>query len=205
MLRVLFHLEPRLWRTRLPRLTWLAAFAQQASAVLLARLSPRERRLVGAAGMTVCGIVLYLLVIDPLWEWYARLGARVAAKERELEELLALRRTYLTLRQEVERTRLMGETYASSFAFLEGVATSTVGREKVAAINPVGRETHNGVSQETVELRLTGVTLREVVELLYKIESAGVALRTVQLSIKEAYKDPYAFDVALTTIVLSPR
>lgn len=205
MLRFPFHLESWQWLARLPRLTWPSLFARQAGAALLARLSPRERRLVGAAGVTVCGMVLYLLVIDPVWEWYARLGARVTAKERELEELLALRRTYLTLRQEVERTRLLSETHASPFAFLEGLATSTVGREKVAAINPAGRETRDGVSRETIELRLKGVTLREVVELLYKIESAGVALRTVQLSIKKAYKDSYAFDVALTNVALNPR
>lgn len=155
--------------------------------------------------MVACGVALYLLVIDPLWEWYDRLHARVAAKERELEEVLALRRTYLMLRQEVERTRVLDETQTSPFAFLEGLATSTVGREKVAALNPTGRETRNGVSRETIELRLKGVTLREVVELLHKIESAGVALRTVQLSIKKSYKDPYAFDVALTHIALIPR
>ncbi|MEW6299854.1 MAG: type II secretion system protein GspM [Thermodesulfobacteriota bacterium] len=200
-----FYHDLRRRLARLPRLTWPPPLARQAIATLLARLSPRERRLVGGAGVTVCGIVLYLLVIDPVWQWHARLSARVAAKERELQELIALRQTYLTLRREVERTRLMSETHASPFAFLEGLATATVGREKVTAINPAGRETRNGVSQETIELRLKGVTLRELVELLYKMESAGVALRTVQISMRKAYKNPYAFDVALTNVALDPR
>lgn len=73
------------------------------------------------------------------------------------------------------------------------------------AINPAGRETRDGVSRETIELRLTGVSLRELVELLYKIESAGAAIRTVQVSIKKAYKDPYAFDVSLTGVALNPH
>lgn len=205
MRKFLFSLEPRSWRARRLRPSRLSLPASQAYATLLARLSPRERRLVGTAGMMACGVALYLLVIDPVWEWYDRLRARVAAKERELKEVLALRHTYLALRQEVERTRVLDQTQTSPFAFLEGLATSTVGREKVAALNPTGRETRNGISQETIELQLKGVTLREVVELLYKIESAGVALRTVRLSIKKSYKDPYAFDVALTYIALAPQ
>ncbi|MCS6924996.1 MAG: type II secretion system protein M [Candidatus Binatia bacterium] len=205
MRKFLFRLEPRSWLAHLPRPPRLSLPASQAYATLLTRLSPRERRLLGAAGMMACGVAAYLLVIDPVWEWHARLRARVAAKERELEEILALRRTYLALRQEVQRTRMLNQMQTSPFAFLEELATSTVGREKVAALTPTGRETHNGVSQETLELRLQGVSLREVVELLHKIESAGIALRTVQLSIKKSYKDPYAFDVALTHTAFTPQ
>ena len=33
----------------------------------------------------------------------------------------------------------------------------TFGRDKLAAINPVGHETYEGVNQETIELKLSGV------------------------------------------------
>lgn len=192
-------------RVRLPQLTMPSWVDLQAVSALLGRLSLRERQCVGVAGLVLGGLLLYVLVIDPLWELHTQLHARVAAKERELEEMVALHQTYQTLRREVERTRLLSETSASPFAFLEGLATGTVGREKVVAINPAGRETRNGMHQETIELRLKGVSLREFVELLYKIESAGIALRTVQVSMKKAYKDPYSFDVALTHVALNPR
>jgi type II secretory pathway component PulM len=192
-------------RVRLPQLTMPSWVDLQAVSALLGRLSLRERQFIGVAGLVLGGLLLYVLVIDPLWELHTQLRARVAAKERELEEMVALHQTYQTLRREVERTRLLSETSASPFAFLEGLATGTVGREKVVAINPAGRETRNGMHQETIELRLKGVSLREFVELLYKIESAGIALRTVQVSMKKAYKDPYSFDVALTHVALNPR
>jgi type II secretory pathway component PulM len=200
-----FHLDLRAVLDRLPRLPRPAWFDRAMVSAVLARLSPRERHLVGAAGVVLGGVLFYGLVVDPLWELHDRLQARVAAKERELKEVIALRQTYRALRKEDDRTRLRSDTNVSPFAFLESLATGTVGREKVAAINPAGRETRNGVNQETIEVRLKGVSLRELVELLHKIESAGMSLRTVQLSIKKTYKDPYSFDVSLTNVALSPR
>lgn len=171
----------------------------------LARLSPRERQLVEAAAVSFGAILLYVLVADPLWEMHTRLRARVAAKERELREVTSLHVMYENLRREVEKARPASGTKVSPFAFLEGLATSTLGRDKLAAINPVGHESRDGMDQETIELKLSGVSLREVVELLYKMDTANATLRCINLSIKKRYKDPYTFDVALTAIALNAR
>lgn len=171
----------------------------------LARLSPRERQFVEVAATSLCVILLYVLMVDPLWETHLRLRARVAAKERELHEVTSLHVTYENLRREVERARPASGTKVSPFVFLEGLATSTLGRDKLAAINPIGHENRDGMDQETIELKLSGVSLREVVELLYKMDTAGATLRCINLSIKKRYKDPYTFDVALTAIALNAR
>lgn len=172
---------------------------------LLARLSPRERSAVGAAAAVFGLTVGYALIIDPLWEMHARLQARIATKEREVREITVLRRTYEALRQEVEGLRLPQGPAPSPFAVLEGLATTTFGRDKLTAINPAGHETHEGVEQETIELKLSGVSLQEVVTLLYKMDTASSMLRCTNLTIKKRYKDPYTFDVALTTIAFTPR
>jgi len=185
---------------RLPQFKGLPGFNLQVVSEWFARFSPREQRLLSIAGVVFGGVLLYLFLIDPLWESYTRLQARVEAKERELSEVSSLRRTYQTLHAEVGRTQTTTDPNFSPIAFLEGLATSTLGRDKVAAINPGERVTNNGVAQEAIELKLGGVSLREVVELLYKIDTTNAALRTVRLSIKKRYKDPYTFDVSLTTL-----
>ncbi|MGH7966020.1 MAG: type II secretion system protein GspM [Candidatus Binatia bacterium] len=195
----------RTLRTRLPGLKGLPGLDLQVMSEWLARFSPRERQFLGVAGIALGGVLVYLLLLDPLWESYTRLQARVAAKERELSEVITLHRTYQTLRAETERTRTTTDPNFSPIAFLEGLATSTLGRDKVAAINPAERATGDGVAQEAIELRLSGVSLRELVELLYKIETTNAALRTVRLSIKKRYKDPYTFDVSLTTLAFTAR
>jgi hypothetical protein len=177
---------------------------------VLARLSSRERVAVGAAALALGVTAGYVMVIEPVWEMHTRLRTRITVKEREVQEVAALGRTYETLRQEVERVRLpqndsSPEATLSPFAVLEGLATTTFGRDKLAAINPVSHETHEGVDQETIELKLSGVTLQEVAALLYKMDAASSTLRCTNLAIKKRYKDPYAFDVTLTAIAFTPR
>lgn len=182
---------------------------------VLARLSSRERLSVGAAALALGVIVGYVFVIDPLWEMHIRLRARVATKEQEVREVAELGRTYETLRHEVDGLRPSQSGLPQSgspqsaalspFAVLEGLATSTFGRDKLAAINPAGHETYEGVNQETIELKLSGVSLQDVVALLYKMDTAGSTLRCTNLTIKKRYKDPYTFDVTLTAIALTPR
>jgi general secretion pathway protein M len=93
----------------------------------------------------------------------------------------------------------------SPFAFLEGLTTSTLGREKLAAINPIGQEERGDRTQETIELKLNGVSLQELVDLLYKIDVSGTAMRCTTLAIKKRYRDPYTYDVTLTAIALNAR
>jgi Type II secretion system (T2SS), protein M len=172
---------------------------------VFARLSSRERLYVGIAALVLGVTVGYVLVIAPLWETHTRLRARIATKEREVLAVAELGRTYEALRREVEQLRPPQNAALSPFAVLEGLATNTFGRDKLAAINPVGHKTYEGVDQETIELKLSGVALQEVVALLYKMDAAGSTLRCTNLTIKKRYKDPYTFDVTLTAIAFTPR
>jgi type II secretory pathway component PulM len=172
---------------------------------VFARLSSRERFAVGAVTLALGVTFGYVFVIDPLWEMHARLRTRIATKEREVREVAALGRTYENLRQEVEQLHPSQNATLSPFAVLEGLATNTFGRDKLAAINPAGHEAYEGVDQETIELKLSGVALQEVVALLYKMDATGSTLRCTNLAIKKRYKDPYTFDVTLTAIAFTPR
>ena len=196
------RLPPAAFLRRLRGKPWVDV---RAATALWLRLSPREQRFVGAAAAVVGGTLLYLLVVDPVWEAHDRVRARVAAKERELAEVITLSRTYRLLRQEVEKKQPAAGAGISPVAFLESLTSGTVGRDKVTGISPSGHESRGGTDQETVELTLSGVSLRELVELLYKIDTASVPLRVVRLSVKKRYKDPYTFDVSLATVTVNAR
>ena len=171
----------------------------QTVSTLLARLSPREQHFVRTAGVILGGTLLYTLGIEPLWQMHTDMTARVAAKERELQEVVALRQEYLAAKTEVERVQSAAGPGFSPVSFLEELTSNTVGQEKVLAITPVGQERQTGITLETIELQLGGVSLREIVDLLYKIDTAGALLYPSRLSIKKRFKDPYTFDVLLTT------
>ncbi len=168
------------------------------------RMSGRERRLVLTAGLALGLALVYLLVVEPVWQAHGRIRARVAAKERELDEVRELSLVYRRLHAASSRPPRSGAAL-SPFALLDNLARAAVGRDRVDAINPAGHELRNGVKEETIELRLKGVSLQQLVELLYKIDTAGAQLRTERLAVEKTYDDPYSFDVSLTTRAFSTR
>jgi general secretion pathway protein M len=192
-------------RDRLRLLVRAKGITRHVAAGLAARLSPRERWFAAAAGVVLAGTVLILFVIAPLVGMRGRLQTRVTTKERELTEVTTLASTYEQLRRELERVGPANASTLSPFAFLEGLTTSALGREKLAAINPIEHEERGGGTQETIELKLNGVSLQELVDLLYKIDVSGTAMRCATLAIKKRYRDPYTFDVTLTAIALNAR
>lgn len=194
-----------LWDTFSKHVTLPASVNVHMLAPFLARLSPRERQFVAAAGATLVSTLLYLLIIDPLWQRQTDLRARVVAKERELQDIVALRQEYVTAKNIVDHMQSATGADFSPVSFLETLASTTVGQDKVAAITPANRETQGNATLETIELKLSGVSLRELVELLYKIDTTGAMLRPTKLSIKKRYKDPYTFDVLLSTVAISAR
>jgi type II secretory pathway component PulM len=171
----------------------------------LARLSPRERQFIAAAGIVLVGAFLYLLVIDPLWQLHIDLRARVAAKERELQDIINLRQEYLAAKNVVDHMQAAVSADFSPVSFLEALTNTTIGQDKIAAITPTNREIRGAATLETVELKLSGVSLRELVDLLYKLDTTGAILRPTKLSIKKRYKDPYTFDVLLSTVAISAQ
>ena len=187
------------------RLALPASLHLQVLSPLLARLSPREQRFVLVAALVSFSALLYLLIIDPLWQMQIDLRVRTAAKERELQEIVALRREYLAAKAEAEHIQAAEGANFSPIGFLETLARNVVGQEKVTAITPISQENRAGASFDTIELKLSGVSLRELVEFLHKIETTGSMLHPHQLSIKKRYKDPYTFDVLLTTVAISTR
>ena len=110
-----------------------------------------------------------------------------------------------TAKAEAEHIQAAEGANFSPVGFLETLARNVVGQEKVTAITPTSQENRAGASFDTIELKLSGVSLRELVELLHKIETADSILHPHRLSIKKRYKDPYTFDVLLTTVAISAR
>jgi type II secretory pathway component PulM len=181
----------------------LSGLDLQGVVALVARLSPRERWFLVIAGIVLGGALLYLLLIEPLWQASVYRYARVAAKEQELRDIVALRRSYQSLQQDVAKSGQESRLRVSPVAVLEGLVTSTLGRNKVEAIKPVGQTLRTGQVREMIEMSLHSISLRELVDLLYKIDTVKPPLRTVRLSIKKRYADTHLFDVVLTTVALN--
>lgn len=175
-------------------------------ALMLERLSPRERVLVGgAAAVTV--LLLLWLVATMVGDRRQTLQAQITASERELKEMTSLRDRYLRLRAErdaVQRRLASGGTDFSLFSHLEGVSREALSPDRVAAMNPSTRGVSDDLQEEDVEMRLSAVSLRDMVGLLYRVEKSDLPLLVSRLQMKKRYDQPYIFDATLVVGRLRP-
>jgi type II secretory pathway component PulM len=175
-------------------------------ALMLERLSPRERVLVGGtAAVTV--LLLLWLVATMVGDRRQTLQAQITASERELKEMTSLRDRYLRLRAErdaVQRRLASGGTDFSLFSHLEGVSREALSPDRVAAMNPSTRGVSDDLQEEDVEMRLSAVSLRDMVGLLYRVEKSDLPLLVSRLQMKKRYDQPYIFDATLVVGRLRP-
>ena len=169
------------------------------------RLAPRERLLVGVAGISVVLISLYSFVWEPLQGSRELIARRITAKEKDLAEIQKERETYLELRSRIEANQAVlaqGDPNFSLFAYLDNAVGQTVGREHVTSMNPSSKNIGGDYQEELVEIHLTQISLPQLVDLLYRIEKGDHPLRFSRLQVKKRYNDIRNFDVTATVSLL---
>jgi hypothetical protein len=137
----------------------------------------------------------------------ALVQAQIAASERDLAEMARLRDRYLQLKAEgdaVRRKLERGGAEFSLFSHLEGVTRDVLSRERIAAMNPSTRTVADDLQEEDVEMRLSGVSLRELVALLYKVEKSDLPLLVSRVQMKKRYDQPFVYDATVVVGRLRP-
>lgn len=171
-------------------------------------LAPRERALVLLAAGTTLLLVVWLGLIAPLRESLATLERHIALARRDVGLTASLAERHRTLSRDIDRLEhgTSPEDRATSlFARLEALTVPIVGREHVSAMNPASRAVGEQLEEETVDMRLEGIPMQDLIELLYAIEYRDPPLRVTRLSFKRQYKEPTLLDATLVVGRLRPR
>ena len=170
------------------------------------RLAPRERLLVGVAAVSVVAISLYSFVWDPLQTNRAQLAKRIATKEKDLIEVQKQRDTYLDLRRQLDANQASiapKDPGFSLFAYVDNVIAQAVGREHITSMNPSDKSLTAEFQETMVEIKLTQISLEQLVDLLYRVEKGDHPLRFSRLQVKKRANDIRNFDVTATVSVLN--
>ncbi len=171
----------------------------------LSGLAPRERRLVAIAGAATA-LVIVALVVSGLHSMRDSLAKKVAAEERELAEVASLRNTYLSLKEDADLLYVNPSSRPadfSLFAFLDGVGALAFKRERIAAMSPSSRTLEGGVTEESVEMKLSGVSLQKLTEFLWRLKRGPVPVRVSRMSVRKRFNEPTSLDVTLVVAMLT--
>ncbi|MBI5504895.1 MAG: type II secretion system protein M [Deltaproteobacteria bacterium] len=175
------------------------------AAALLARLSPREQRLVSVFTALLALTLLWTGLVSPLLAGRGRIAAEIKGLENDLAALGDLGRKIHAAEGNLAGADRSADAEKgfSLLAFVDKAATASLRRESVASMSPGRRPLDGGREESTVELKLSAVTLPEIVALLRDVEGGKSPVYVKHLSIKKRYEDASQFDVTLVTAAVT--
>jgi hypothetical protein len=169
------------------------------------RLEPREKILVQVAGALIGVFLAYNLVYSPFESLRQDLSDRTETRARQISEVRHMVQQYLQLKLEVaaaEKRTVRQTKDFSLFSAVEGKLSDTVGVAKVSSITPgEDQKISNDLVQHNVEIALTNISLPDIVDTLYGVDTLPVPVLVSDLHIKRS-ELVTSFDVQMTCVAI---
>ncbi|MCF8025722.1 MAG: type II secretion system protein M [Desulfobacteraceae bacterium] len=150
-------------------------------------ISSREKLFLGAGAGFVLLFLIFLLLIQPVFQKRTQLAGKLAAKQQSLSEIKQMYREYQSLQS---RTQKAEKRYSERpegftlFSFMDRLAGETGIKENITYMKPGSTEDESrGLKISHVELKLQDVTIEELISYLFHIETSKSMVRINRLSI----------------------
>ena len=171
------------------------------------KLESRERILVQIAAGLVGVFLIYNLIYMPIVDLSSGLQNKIVQRQQDLAEVRRLAATYAQLKADLaaaeRRTVPLGKDF-SLFSIVEASMTKSVGRAKIGSIAPGSdRKLTDGFTEYSVQLKLDNVSLAQLVDALYGINSLSMPIGVSNIRIQRRTKDTHSYDVDLTCVALA--
>lgn len=170
------------------------------------KLERRERLLVQIAGAFLGVFLVYNLVVSPLIDYVDGLDQQITSREHDLAGVQRLVATYTLVKGDLRAaqhdTVPAGRDF-SLFSVLEASFSKSIGHDKIASITPqADKKLPDGLVQYGVQLKLSDVSLDQIVDALYAVRTLGVPVGIANLHIQRRTPNTHSFDVDLTCVAL---
>ena len=166
-------------------------------------LATRERTIVVVGVTVVIASLLFLVVVDPLLARIDRLERQAMRKSKDRGELSLLAAEYGAKQArlaKLEQRLPPADAPFSLLAFMEEAAASVQIRDRIVGMQPQQPTVLQGYQETSVDLRLDGVQLPQLLALLVALEQAPYDVQVRHLQIKPKYDNPVNLDATLRIV-----
>jgi general secretion pathway protein M len=152
-------------------------------------LQPRERLFVGGAGAALVLVLFFMFVIDPLFKRSAELDRQIVTARRQLTELRTMQQDYRRQKSVVDsiNSQLKKQQNFAIFSRLEELAGQTGIRNNILYMKPTVSTPSEVYNEESVEIKMEGVTLAQLVRYLHQVENSPQLLKIKRLETKPRF------------------
>ncbi len=166
----------------------------------LMKLRSRERRFVYVGTAVILLALYYSLVIHPLAQKSREMQAKIASRQRQMEQLKQLAAQLELLRANNAVHSSSKQAQSSNFSlltFLERNAEANGIRSKLVSLKPLDTRSERGATVITVEVRLQRLSMHELLLYLYSIESLNQPISLSSIRIHRRFDNQDQLDLTL--------
>lgn len=129
----------------------------------------------------------------------AVLEGKIAAKQRDLGNVLQLRDTYEAKKHEMDRRVLKKpDSQPLTLTLIEGMVTRSFVGGSLSALSPSTEKGEKGAKHAAVDLKIAGAALGEIVTFVKAAENAGLRVEKMRLTLPAS--NPMALDMQATIV-----
>jgi len=168
-------------------------------------MAPRERALVGFTAAVVL-LVVGWFVIGAMSEAKSKLTRQIAATSQAQIQVDALMAEFGALNAHVTEmdAKLEAGRDFQPLTWIEAVGNEMAITEKIRSVKERGIETTDYYTAAKIDIRIDDLSLAQVTDFVYRLESAPQAIRVDECRVKTDRKDRNVLDLTMEVAVLKP-
>lgn len=154
------------------------------------KISKREKTLAMLAGVIVLSLLYYMVLLSPWLTRQKALKRHISKQEKSVKEMKVLKREWEGFQAEKyeadARLNRRGKAF-TLLSYLESVSRQAGIDKKIQYMKPLslGKES-DFMKPEGIEVKLEGITVRELINLIYQIEYSGKLLNMRRMKIQRS-------------------
>jgi general secretion pathway protein M len=164
------------------------------------QLTKSQKQIVIAGLVFVATALLVQFAAFPYFEARQKASGAIAGSEKALRELATLGAEYSVLRRRSEEIRRVIERRPPGFAlfsYLEKRAGDAGVKTNIKSINPLKSAPAEAYEETAVEMRLDKLTMKQLTDFLYLVESREELVRIRKMSVVKMKESPEYLSVLL--------
>ncbi len=152
------------------------------------KLEDRDKKVLIIGGIAAAAILLYALVLSPLYTDLSRKRDLIPKKEKDLVEMRVLKDQYLEMQRQLQQVQAAAQRRGPLLTEIENITKRTNLSSKIVSLKPqAGIQTGN-FKESIVEIKLENVALYDVVNYVNQLEKATLRIR--KLYFKPRFDNP---------------
>ncbi|MBI1911426.1 MAG: hypothetical protein HYS21_05440 [Deltaproteobacteria bacterium] len=130
---------------------------------------------------------------------YTTIRRGAALKAEDVKRFKALEQEYLVKKAAVDSIsrKALADPGISTVSLLENIGSRIGVKNKITSINPVGETERLGYTEREFEIKIDGIDLNQLVNLLYQTENNTSLLVVREFSMKSRFENPDLLDISL--------